>query len=101
MLLISAKCRVKPEHWQDFAMQVEKIIPLVHKEPGCFRYELLSDVYTPGLFVFHEEWESENHLTDHIATTHMQDHFALTAGWMEAPVELTRYLVTEVNQSTL
>lgn len=94
MLLVEARCRVHPEHCEDFALQVEQIIPLVRAEPGCTRYELHADVFEQGLFVFFEEWETQKHLDVHIATPHMQAHFATCAGWMAAPTDLTRYEVS-------
>jgi len=94
MLLVAARCRVQPEHCEDFALQVERIIPLVRAEPGCTRYELHANVFEVGLFVFCEEWASRKHLDDHIATAHMQEHFAKGAEWMAAPTELTVYEVS-------
>ena len=94
MLLVAARCRVHREHCEDFALQVERIIPLVRAEPGCSRYELHANVFEEGLFVFCEEWESQKHLDDHIATSHMQDHFLKCAEWMAAPTELTLYEVS-------
>jgi len=94
MLLVAARCRVHLEHCEDFALQVERIIPLVRAEPGCFRYELHANVFEEGLFVFCEEWDSQKHLDDHIATPHMQDHFLTCAEWMAAPTELTLYEVS-------
>ena len=94
MLLVAARCRVHPEDCEDFASQVDRIIPLVRAEPGCTRYELHANVFELGLFVFCEEWASQKHLDDHIATPHMQEHFAKCAGWMSGPTELTVYEVT-------
>ena len=94
MLLVAAKCRVQPDHYQDFVQQVDQIIPLVRGEPGCTRYELHADVFDQGLFIFMEEWETQKHLDVHIATPHMQAHFAKSAEWMAAPTELTVYEVS-------
>ena len=94
MLLVAARCRVRPDHCQDFVHQVDRIIPVVRAEPGCTRYELHADVFEEGLFIFCEEWESQKQLDDHIATPHMQDHFVKCAGWMAAPTELTVYDVS-------
>lgn len=91
MLLVTARCRIHPEHYEDFVSQVERIIPLVRAEPGCTRYELLADVFEQGLFIFCEEWESQKHLDEHLATAHMQDHFAKCAEWRAAPTELSLY----------
>jgi len=95
MLLVAARCRVHPEHCEEFALQVERIIPLVRAEPGCTRYELHANVFDEGLFVFCEEWESQKHLDDHIATPHMLAHFAKCAEWMATPTELSMYEVSE------
>ncbi|MFA4877936.1 MAG: putative quinol monooxygenase [Methanoregula sp.] len=94
MLLVAARCQVHPDYCHDFVSQVERIIPVVRAEPGCTRYELHADAFEKGLFVFLEEWESQAHLDNHIATPHMQDHFAKCAGWMASPTELTLYTVT-------
>jgi len=94
MLLVAARCRVHPAHRQNFIHQVDRIIPLVRAEPGCSRYELYADVFDEGRFVFCEEWETQKHLDDHIATPHMQAHFAKSAEWMAAPTELTLYEVS-------
>lgn len=94
MLHVAARCRIHPEHCEDFALQVEQIIPLVRAEPGCIRYELHANVFDVGLFVFCEDWETQEHLDVHIATPHMQAHFAKCAEWMAAPTELTVYEVS-------
>ncbi|MEI7857451.1 MAG: putative quinol monooxygenase [Methanomicrobiales archaeon] len=94
MLLVAARCRVYLNNCQDFVEQVERIIPLVRAEPGCTRYELHANVFEEGLFIFCEEWESQEHLDVHIATPHMQEHFLKCAEWMAAPTELTIYEVS-------
>lgn len=101
MLLVAAKCQVHQDQIHAFIRQVEQIIPVVRAEPGCTRYELHADVFSKGLFVFFEEWESQQHLDDHIATSHMQDHFAKCAGWMAAPTELTLYNVSGLQSVTM
>jgi quinol monooxygenase YgiN len=101
MLLVSARCRVHPAYYQDFVDQVERIIPLVHAEPGCTRYELHADVFDQGRFIFMEEWETQKHLDDHIATSHMREHFAKSAEWMAAPTELTLYEVSGLKIAVL
>ena len=101
MLLVTARCRIHQDNFDDFADQVEKIIPLVRAESGCSRYELHADVFEHGLFIFHEEWESQKHLDDHIASSHMQNYFTKTTEWMTAPIELTLYEVSGVQSVEL
>jgi quinol monooxygenase YgiN len=101
MLLVAARCRVHLNYCQDFVEEVEQIIPLVRAEPGCTRYELHANVFEEGLFIFCEEWETQKHLDVHIATPHMQAHFAKCAEWMAASTELTVYEVSGVQNVVL
>ncbi len=101
MLLVAARCYVHPDHCQTFTDQVARIIPLVLSEPGCTRYELHSDTFHDGQFIFCEEWESRKHLDDHLATPHMKEHFSKSAAWMTAPTELTVYEVTGKHTAVL
>jgi quinol monooxygenase YgiN len=94
MLLVDAQCFILPEWQQDFVREVRKIIPLVRKEAGCSRYELLTDPSAPGKFHFIEEWESKKHLDDHIAQPHMQEYFGKTSPWHSSPTRLKMYEVT-------
>jgi quinol monooxygenase YgiN len=101
MLLVAARCHVLPDHCRDFVHQVSRIIPRVRAEPGCSRYELHADAFEEGLFIFHEEWESQTHLDNHIGSPHMRDHFATCAAWMAAPTGLTVYEVSSLRTVVL
>lgn len=93
MILVDATCTILPEREEDFTREVRKIIPTVHSEAGCSRYELLTEVFVPGHFHFIEEWESQQHLDDHIAQPHMQEYFARTSPWHASPIRLKIYEV--------
>ena len=91
MLLVDARCTILPERGRDFIMEVRKIIPIVRGEAGCTRYELVADVHTPGVFHFIEEWESQEHLDEHILQPHMQEYFAKTAKCHSSPTDMKIY----------
>ena len=93
MIVVNARCHVLPDRVDGFIDEVRRIIPLVRGEDGCIRYELVSDVYHPGVFLFIEEWESRDHLDRHLACPHMIDYFAKCATWFSAPTDLTIYQV--------
>ena len=52
MLLVDAQCTILPERREDFIREVKKIIPVVRKEAGCTRYDLLADTAGPTIFHF-------------------------------------------------
>ena len=93
MILVDATCTIMPERHADFISEVRDIIPVVRKEPGCIRYELVADVHVPGVFHFIEEWESQKHLDEHIQKPHMRAYFAKTSPWHSAPAELKIYAI--------
>ena len=94
MIVVAAECRILQEHWQDFEEQMIRLIPLVREEPGCLRYEGLTSVDEPGLFVFFEVWETRRALDEHLATPHMKEHMAITTPWASEPVNLSVYEVS-------
>jgi len=100
MILVDAQCTILPERQSDFIREVRKIIPVVRREKGCNRYELLSDT-SYGLFHFLEEWESQKHLDDHIARPHMQDYFAKTGPWQSSPTKLKIYEIVSTQSITM
>lgn len=48
-----------------------KLVEETHKEPGCLTYMLHQSKTDPRTFIFFEEWESEQALSDHLASSHV------------------------------
>ena len=40
-------------------------------EEGCVAYDLHQDLEDPARFIFHETWESAEHLERHLASAHI------------------------------
>lgn len=100
MILVDAHCFIRPERQEDFAREVALIIPVVLREAGCTRYELLKGD-GPGQFHFIEEWASQKHLDDHIAQSHMQAYFAVTTPWHVSPTRLKIYEIRSTRSVTM
>jgi len=94
MLLIDAQCTILPERREDFLRETNSIIPVVRKEVGCTRYDLVADTASTAIFHFIEEWESQRHLDDHLDCPHMRDYFAKTFACHAAPTLLKVYEVS-------
>lgn len=101
MIVIAAECRIRQEFWPDFEEQMIQLSPVVREEAGCLRYDILTGIEEPGLFIILEEWESRKHLDDHLATSHMRDHFVKSAHWQSEPVSLTSYTVSASERQTI
>lgn len=100
MILVDAECFIAIEHRGDFIREVKKIIPTVLRENGCTRYELMLGI-SGDSYHFLEQWESQNHLDEHIAQPHMQEYFRKTAPWQAAPTKLTIYALSSSESVTM
>ena len=101
MIVVAAERRIREDYRQDFLTQMNKLTPIVIKEPGCLRYEILVSVAEPGLFIILEEWETKTHLDDHLASPHMTEHKAITAPWSTDPLFISLYEVKSVERITM
>ena len=91
MIVVDARVTLLPERSREFIVEVRKILPVVCSESGCIRYELVAEVSSPETLHFLEEWESQRHLDEHLATPHMQKFFRMTTPWHAAPTVLRVY----------
>jgi quinol monooxygenase YgiN len=64
--------------------------PLVLAEPGCLRYELLSDDEDENKFVLVEKWESEAALDAHDKSEHMVAADAKNPTFRAGPAVVTK-----------
>lgn len=101
MIVVVAECRILQEFWQEFEEQINLLSPVVREEVGCIRYDTLTSIEEPGLFIIFEEWESRKYLDDHLDTIHMKDHFSKSAPWLAEPVFLSSYEVSAVERIKL
>ena len=94
MLLVDARCTLLSGRQGGFIRETLRVIPVVRKEAGCTRYDLFADTGDPCVFHFIEEWESQDHLNNHLAQPHMREYLAKTAPWYASPTALTIYDVS-------
>lgn len=57
-----------------------KLIDKTRVEEGCINYDLHQDNQNPAHFVFHENWESEALLEQHLASEHIAAYIAAVEG---------------------
>lgn len=67
MLIVAGKGYVDPEHREAFLSHYEASLRHVRDEPGCLDYVVFADPVEPGRVNVYERWESEEHLTAHLA----------------------------------
>lgn len=82
-LTLIARILAKPEKRELVKNELLKLIEPTRAEEGCINYDLHQDNKNANLFVFHENWESNDHLQKHLANTHIAEYKKATEGAVE------------------
>lgn len=48
-----------------------ELIPPSRKDPGFIQYDLHRDLKNPAVFIFYENWESQELLNQHLTSPHL------------------------------
>lgn len=100
MIAVVAKCCVLGDHWQNYEGH-DMVGLTLRRDPGYTRYEVMTSVEEPGLFVVLKKWVNKNHLNAHLAISHIMEHFTRISGWYSEPVKLSLYDVSIVENITV
>lgn len=69
-ITVIAVLKAKPGLESQVKQELEKMVEETQKEKGCINYDLHEQLGTPGTFLFHENWESQEALDNHMQTPH-------------------------------
>ncbi len=64
---VIAQIRAKSGHEAEAHALLQQLVEPSRQEPGCIQYDVLQDLYYPGSFFTHEQWETEAALDTHLA----------------------------------
>ena len=84
-----AKITAKEEHSETVFSELTKIISPTRVEDGCLNYDMHTDNNNPSVFMFHENWESEQALDKHLESIHIKQCFEVIGDMLET-VEISR-----------
>ncbi|KGY12982.1 antibiotic biosynthesis monooxygenase [Vibrio tubiashii] len=79
-LTVIANIIAKSGHEEAVKSELIKLIDKTRVEEGCINYDLHQDNQNPAHFVFHENWESEALLEQHLASEHIAAYIAAVEG---------------------
>ena len=71
LLTVIAYMKAAPGKEDELRTALQGLIEPTNQEAGYVNYDLHEAVETPGQFFFYENWESAQHLDDHLATPHL------------------------------
>ena len=89
ILTCVAKIIALEKHKETVLSELTKIVIPTQKEQGCINYDLHIDNENDTVFIFHENWESEQDLDAHLKSSHIKECFNVI-GEMLGSVEITK-----------
>jgi len=88
-LTVIARIKAKPGMEERAKQELLKLLAPTRAEPGCINYDMHQSVNDASLFLFHENWTSEENLKRHLETSHIRNWFQQADELLAAPVEIT------------
>ena len=69
---VIAKFKAKPLCTEKVKTELCKLLEPTKKEKGCINYDLHQDNNDARIFIFHENWESDEMLNKHLSSEHIR-----------------------------
>lgn len=92
MIKIIAKHYVKPDQVNDFIALAKELVQKTNQnDAGCIHYGLFQHRNSPQILTFMEEWEDQESLDRHMASSHFQRIVPLFEDLLEKPGEVDFY----------
>lgn len=95
ILTCIAKITAKEQHKETVLLELTKLIAPTRQEKGCINYDLHIDNNNSAVFMFHENWLSEQDLDAHLESNHIKQCFSIIGDMVES-IELLRLTKVKV-----
>lgn len=88
-LTVVARIRAKAGKEEEVREALLTFIEPTRAEAGCVNYDLHRSLEDPALFLFHENWVSQEALHQHLQMPHIQAVVARAEELLDGPVDIT------------
>jgi quinol monooxygenase YgiN len=69
--------------------ELSSLLAPTRRERGCINYDMHQSPNDPGMFLFHENWASEEDLKRHFETPHIKRWIQEAEALLAEPMDLT------------
>ena len=83
-VILVARLKAKADHIEFVKAGLQGLVAPTLKEKGCIKYDLHQDQKDPSVFIFIEEWESEEDLNNHSGAAHIKAFGEASAGMLDS-----------------
>ena len=75
--------------------ELSSLLAPTRRERGCINYDMHQSPKDPGVFLFHENWASEEDLKRHFETPHIKRWIQEAEALLAEPMELSLWRKTD------
>ena len=86
LLTVVAVFLARPGHEMVLGAALRAMLLPTRSEDGCLNYNLHQGSEDPGLFFFHETWESADHHKAHLGTPHVRHLLEISPDMLLEPI---------------
>ena len=90
IITVVARIKAKPGLEDTVRQELLKLLGPTRSEKGCINYDMHQSFDDASLFLFHENWSSDEDLQAHLASPHIKSWFEKSKTLLAEPVEVTR-----------
>ena len=80
--------KAKPGQEERVKQELVKLLEPTRIEKGCINYDMHQGLNDPSLFLFHENWTSEEDLKTHFESPHIKHWLAVADELLAEPLDL-------------
>ena len=92
---VVVRIRAKPGMESRVREELVSLLAPTRQEKGCINYDMHQSSSDPALFLFHENWASEEDLKRHFDAPHIKRWILEAKALLAEPMELSRLGKTE------
>lgn len=90
-LTIIARVRAKAGQESRLREELRRLLAPTRVEAGCISYDLQQSQDDPALFLFYENWASQQALDAHFQTPHIQALMKVAPDLVDGPLDITKW----------
>lgn len=98
MIIVAGTATIKADQWDEAVQQAQQMVALTEAEIGCISYRIYVHPVERTTFFIFEEWDSQEALTRHFQTEHLQAFSTYLTTILAGPMNIKRYEINSVEQ---
>ncbi len=94
-ITLIAKVKAKPGLEETLKNELVSLLEPTGKEVGCITYNLHQNSEDKSVFMFYENWTSQQALDEHLQTPHLKAFLARAESLLDGSLDLTSWQMVE------